>query len=71
MSYVSIMIIRDEKVYYASVHYRKAQQLLWDKTALNAFLAGCDSHYIDAGYLVLDCDSGEVINRQMAFSEGI
>ena len=69
MSYVNVMVIRNNQVYHFSVHYRIAQQLL-----NNNFLGFSGSPLennpanLDAGYLVIDLDRQEVINRQHAFS---
>lgn len=69
MSHVNVMIVRNGQVYHFSVHYRVVQQLL-----NNNFLGFSGSplernpSHADAGYMVIDLDRREVINRQCAFT---
>ncbi|MFQ5620894.1 MAG: hypothetical protein ACE5FT_03550 [Candidatus Nanoarchaeia archaeon] len=66
MSYVNVMIVKSERVYFASLHYRQVKRLLEDNLAMKAYLAGHDGKYLDAGYMLVDFDRGEVISRQVA-----
>ncbi len=69
MSHVNVLMIRNGQVYSYNVHYRVVQQLL-----NNNFLGFSGSplernaHHLDAGYMVIDLDREEIINRQVAFS---
>jgi len=66
MSYVNVLIIRDDCVYLTSIHYRKAMKLL--ENGLEEILPLLQHRFLDAGYIVLDLNKKTIINAQNAFS---
>ena len=65
MSYVQMIIIKDDCVYSISVHYRTAMKLL--EKGVDNVLPLLKSRFLDAGYLVLDLNRKVVVNGQDAF----
>ncbi len=65
MSYVHLLIIKDDCIYLSSVHYRTAMKLL-EKGAEN-ILPLLKSRFLDAGYIVLDINRQVIVNGQSAF----
>lgn len=68
MSDVNLIFIHENNVYYARVHYRLAQALLENKTLLYQFIEGLRGSYLDSGYIIVDLDEDEIVNRQNAFA---
>ena len=66
MSYVHLVIIKDDCVYFASVHYRTAMKLL--EKGVDTILPLLKSRFLDAGYIVIDSNRQVIINGQSAFS---
>lgn len=65
MSYVHMLIAKDDCVYLTSVHYRTAMKLL--EKGVDGILPLLKSRFLDAGYVVLDLNRKVVINGQSAF----
>lgn len=65
MSYVHMLIIKDDNVYLVSVHYRTAMKLI--EKGVDRILPLLKSRYLDAGYLVLDLNKRVIVNGQHAF----
>jgi len=68
MSYVHLLIIKDDCVYLASVHYRTAMKLL--EKGVDSVLPLLKSRFLDAGYIVLDVNRQVIVNGQNAFPIG-
>ena len=68
MSYVHMLIIKDDCVYSINVHYRTAMKLL--EKGMDNVLPLLKSRFLDAGYLVLDLNRKVLVNGQHAFSVG-
>ena len=66
MSYVHLVIIKDDKFYLVSTHYRSAMRLL--EKGVEHVLPLLKHRFLDAGYLVLDLNKKTVINSQTAFN---
>jgi len=66
MSYVHLLIIKDDNLYLVSTHYRTAKKLL--EKGVDKILPALKSRYLDAGYIVLDLNKGVVFNGQNAFA---
>lgn len=66
MSFVHVFIIREDKLYRAFVHYKTAENLL--VKGVDSALPFMRSSFLDAGYLVFDCNKNLVINGQCASS---
>ncbi len=66
MSYVNVIIVRDDCVYFAGMHYRSVKSAL--ETGVEGILPLLNSRFLDAGYVVLDLNRRVVINGQSAFS---
>ncbi|HLC84350.1 MAG TPA: hypothetical protein VJH22_01000 [Candidatus Nanoarchaeia archaeon] len=70
MSTIRLLVIKGGTLYSDECHWRTAIKFM-DATeeARNRFLRVVQSkHYLDAGYLLVDCDAGLVINGQQAFA---
>ena len=65
MSYVHLLIVKDDCVYLASVHYRTAMKLL--EKGVEQVLPLLKHRFLDAGYLVLDLNKKVIVNGQSAF----
>lgn len=61
MSYIHLLIKKQNKIRYAFLHYRKAKQVLDSLT----IPINCPA---DAGYLIVDFDKKTIINNQNAFA---
>jgi hypothetical protein len=66
MSFVNVFIIKDDKLYRTFVHYKTAQNLL--VKGVDSVLPLLRSSFLDAGYIVFDCNKNLVINGQCASS---
>lgn len=66
MSFVHVFIIKDDKLYKAFVHYKTAQNLL--VKGVDCVLPLLRSSFLDAGYLIVDCNKNIVVNGQTASS---
>lgn len=65
MSYVNLFIVKDDNVYYISAHYQTAMKIL--EKGIEPCLRFLRAKFLDAGYLVIDCNKRLVINSQNAF----
>ena len=66
MSDVHVLIIKDDCVYLAKMHYRAVKKLLeQDVTSLLPILK---SQFLDAGYIVIDLNRHTIVNGQHAFA---
>ena len=68
MSYVHVMIVKDDCVYWVNVHYRTAMKLL--EKGVDKVLPLLKSQFLDSGYLVFDVNRKVVVNGQGAFPVG-
>lgn len=66
MSFVHVFIIKDDKLFKVFVHYRTAENLL--AKGVDSVLPLLRSSFLDAGYLVFDCNKNLVVNGQCASS---
>ena len=64
MSYVHLLIAKDDNIYLVNVHYRTAMKLLEHPERVLPLLK---PRFLDAGYLVVDFDKKIVVNGQDAF----
>ena len=65
MSYVNVLITKDDCVYFLNAPYRTILALLdGDPEVL---LAKLNSRFLDAGYMVLDLNKKVIVNGQSAF----
>lgn len=65
MSYVHLLIAKDDCIYLVNVHYRTAMKLL--EKGVEGILPLLKPKFLDAGYIVLDLNRKTVINSQSAF----
>lgn len=65
MSYIHLLIIKDDCVYPVNVHYRTVMSL-FDKGVERA-LPLLKHRFLDSGYLVVDINKKLVVNGQSAF----
>lgn len=65
MSFVHLLIIKDDCIYLSSVHYRTAMKLL--EKGVDSILPLLKSRFLDAGYIVLDVNRQVIVNGQSAF----
>jgi len=68
MSYVHLLIAKDDCVYLVNVHYRTAMRLL--EKGVDSILPLLKPKFLDAGYIVIDCNRKTVVNCQTAFPVG-
>lgn len=66
MSTIWFFAVKQGKIVVERLHYRKAKWLLNNKNALEQLVAR--GHWLDAGYIFLDMDQGELMNGQEAFA---
>lgn len=66
MSTIWFFAVKQGKIVVERLHYRKAKRLLQDRNALEQLLA--KGFWLDAGYIFLDMDKGELVNGQEAFA---
>ena len=68
MSYVHLLIAKDDRFYLVNVHYRIAMKLL--EGDLEKALPLLTPRFLDAGYLVIDLNKKVIVNGQHAFPVG-
>ena len=68
MSYVHLIIAKDDSIYFVNVHYRTAMKLL--ENGIDSVLPLLKPRFLDAGYLVLDLNKRTIVNGQGAFNVG-
>lgn len=66
MSDVHMLIVKDDCVYLAKMHYRAAKKLL--EKGVHTVLPMLKSQFVDAGYLVVDLNRHTIVNGQHAFA---
>jgi len=64
MSYVHLIITKDDNIYFVNVHYRTAMKLLEHPERVLSLLK---PRFLDAGYLVVDLNRQVIVNGQSAF----
>lgn len=64
MSYVHLLIVKDDCIYLVNTHYRSAKYLLENVEKAVPLLK---SRFLDSGYLVVDLNRKVIINGQSAF----
>ncbi|PIN75686.1 hypothetical protein COV18_02455 [Candidatus Woesearchaeota archaeon CG10_big_fil_rev_8_21_14_0_10_37_12] len=69
MSYVNIILVKDDRFYFASVHYRTAMKLM--QKGPESVLPLLKHRFLDAGYLVFDLNKKSIVSNQCAFPAGI
>ncbi|MBW2969954.1 hypothetical protein KY319_02405 [Candidatus Woesearchaeota archaeon] len=67
MSYVHLLVVKDDCVYFVYTHYRSTISLLNNVNRVLPLLQSC---FLDSGYLVVDLNRKTVINGQSAFPVG-
>ncbi len=65
MSYVHLIIAKDDSIYFVNVHYRTAMKLL--ENGIDSILPLLKPHFLDAGYLLVDLNRQVIVNGQSAF----
>jgi len=65
MSYVHLIIAKDDNIYFVNVHYRTAMKLL--EKGFDSVLPLLKARFLDAGYLVVDLNGHVIVNGQSAF----
>ena len=68
MSYIHLLIIKDDCVYPVNVHYRTAMRLF--DGGVERALPLLKHRFLDSGYLIVDVNKKLVINGQSAFPVG-
>lgn len=68
MSYVHLLVVKDDRVYWVNVHYRSALRLL--EEGLDGVLGLLRPRFLDSGYLVVDLNRKIIVNGQSAFPVG-
>ena len=68
MSYVHLLIAKDDRVYLINVHYRTAMKLL--EKGVESVLPLLKPRFLDAGYMVIDLNKQVIFNGQAAFPVG-
>lgn len=66
MSFVNVLAVRNEEVCFFSCHYRTAV-LLCEKGIDRIFSVAKRKNILDAGWLVIDCNTKTIISNQNAF----
>ncbi len=66
MSFVTLILVRNGRVYVLNAHWRTIKLVLAKTDLAIAFVKS--SFALDAGYLVVDCDRRVVMSYQSAFS---
>lgn len=64
MSYVHVFVVKGEMVYRTIVHWRAMERLF--ERGVEAALPMMRFSFIDAGYVIVDCNKNMVINGQSA-----
>lgn len=68
MSYVHVLVAKDDRLYTMCMHYRAVMRLFEEGPEK---LLPCLRHrFLDAGYVVVDLNRGIIVNSQSAFSVG-
>jgi hypothetical protein len=62
MSRVVLLYVIDNHIHFLSSHYREILE------QINTGKIVGDGFWLDAGYILVDCDSATIINNQNAFS---
>ena len=65
MSFVHLIIAKDDNIYLVNVHYRTAMNLL--EKGIDSILPLLKPRFLDAGYLLVDLNRQVVVNGQSAF----
>jgi hypothetical protein len=65
MSYVHVLIAKDDRLYLLNVHYRTAMKLL--EKGAEKVLPLLKHSFLDSGYLVVDLNRDLIVNGQTAF----
>jgi len=70
MSMLRLLIIKGNTLYSAELHFRQAIQFLNASTQTQERYLRLmrQKRYLDAGYVLIDCDREIMINNQSAFS---
>jgi hypothetical protein len=65
MSLVHVIVIKKNNIYFETMHFRSAKQIVESKRIILPFKS---SKFLDAGYIVIDVDKKQIINSQCAFN---
>ncbi len=65
MSFVHLIIAKDDNIYLVNLHYRTAMKLL--ENGIDSVLPLLKPRFLDAGYLLVDLNRQVVVNGQSAF----
>lgn len=65
MSFVQVVVVKDEQCYVASMHFRAAMKLIQGDLSV---LDSLKSKFVDAGYLIVDLNRKLLVNGQGAFA---
>jgi len=68
MSYVTVLIVKDDRVYVVSMHYKSVRRFI--ENGFEGVLRLLKYRFLDAGYIVLDANKNVIVNGQNAFALG-
>lgn len=63
MSYVNVVVVQDDNVYFVTMHYRSLERFLQRGDSI---LPSLKPRFLDAGYVVVDWNKKTIINGQSA-----
>jgi hypothetical protein len=66
MSFVHLIIVKDDNIYLVNLHYRTAMKLL--ENGIDSSLPLLKPRFLDAGYLLVDLNRQVIVNGQSAFA---
>lgn len=64
MSYVNIVIAKDDRIYFVSLPRRSAQKFVDNFEHL---LSSLNSNFLDSGFVMIDANRKVILNSQSAF----
>ena len=68
MSFVTLILIKNKQLNFISAHYTIIKRILLHKDFQAELLKQTDQIFIDAGYILVDCDANVIIDAQNAFA---
>ena len=66
MSNINVLLVKDEGVRFANVHYRTIMKLLESNSCPQLI----NSFFLDAGYIIVDWNKKTIISNQSGFPIG-
>ena len=68
MSFVHMIITKDDQVYFITTHYRPAKKII--EEAMSGKLPKTQPVFIDGGYVLIDMNKKIIVNGQITFPLG-